>query len=95
MASLEQQERAHQPLCSPGPDKSPDALQDRAESCPAPCAVLQDFTGPHISQCWLSWPLPDTQQKVLRELAELFSASSLGPHDQASAGMEGASCLVP
>lgn len=50
-----------QPLCSPGKaldqtDKKPEVLQDGAESCSVPCAVLQDFSGPNISQCWLGWP---------------------------------------
>lgn len=79
VASLEQQEQAHQALHSPG--KALD--QAKSQSIPArsrklPCAQQVSVSAEQVP--------PEAQEKVLREPAEPLSARSLGPHDQHQLG---------
>ena len=66
--------------------------RSRKLSC-APCSAA----GLHRTQYFsvlAQLALPETQEKVLREPAELLPGSKPGSPWPASAGMEGASCLV-
>lgn len=98
VASLEQQERAHEALHSPGKALG----QAKSQSAPgrsgklpcAPCSAARLHRTKQVLVFAEQAP-PEAQEKVLREPAEPLSASSLGPHDQHQLGGRESAALSP